>query len=95
MLQERGLRITFNDKQSLFNELLNKHSSISIHIRNIQGLAIEMFKFYKGLFKLKTRNLLNLRQVSEFSRSLVKTVYHETESMSYLGPKIWDVLPQK
>ena len=95
MLQERGLRITFNDKQSLFNELLNKHSSISIHIRNIQGLAIEMFKFYKGLFKLKTRNLLNSRQVSEFSRSLVKTVYHETESMSYLGPKIWDVLPQK
>ena len=36
-------------KQSLFNNLLNKDSFVSIRIRNIQRLAIEMFKFYKGL----------------------------------------------
>ena len=35
----------------------------------------------------------NLRQISQFSRSLVKSVYQRTESISYLGPKIWDILP--
>ena len=31
---------------------------------------------------------LYFRQMSQFSRSLVKSVYHRTESISYLGPKI-------
>ena len=103
MLHERCLRIIYNDKQSSFTELLNKDSSVSIHIKNIQKLAIEMFKSYKGLsspimdnvFKLRTENPYSLRQVSEFSRPIVKTAYHGTESLSYLGPKIWDILPEK
>ena len=41
-LYERCLRIIYNDKQSSFDELLNKDSSVSIHIRNLQKLAIEM-----------------------------------------------------
>ena len=49
MLHERCLRIIYNDRQSSFDELLNKDSSVSIHLRNIQRLAIEMFKFYNGL----------------------------------------------
>ena len=102
-LDERCLRIICNDKQSSFTELVSKNSSVSIHIKNIQKLAIEMFKSYKGLsphiidnvFKLRTENLYSLRQVSEFSRPIVKTVYHGTKSLSYLGPKIWDILPEK
>ena len=103
MLHERCLRIIYNDKQSSFTELLNKDSSVSIHMRNIQRLATEMFKFYKGLspplmgniFRLRTRNPYNLRQPSEFSRPIVRSVYHGTESISFLGPKIWDILPEK
>ena len=26
---------------------------------------------------------------------MVKSVYHGTESTSYLGPKIWDIIPEK
>ena len=96
LLHERCLRIIYNDKQSPFTELLNKDGSVSIHIRNIQRLAIEMFKLYKGLspplmaniFKLRKENPYNLRKVSEFSRPLVKSVYHGTENISFLGPKI-------
>ena len=66
-------------------------------------LAIEIFRFCNGLsprltnniFKPKAENPYNLRQVSEFSRPMVKSVYHGTESISYLGPKIWDILPEK
>ena len=41
-LNERCLRIVYNDKQSSFNELLEKDDSVSIHMRNTQMLATEM-----------------------------------------------------
>ena len=99
MLHERCLRIIYNDKQSFFTE----DNSVSIHIRNIQRIAIEMFRFYNGLspplmnniFKLRAENPYNLKQVSEFSWPMVKSVYHGTESISYLGPKIWNIMPEK
>ena len=47
------------------------------------------------MFKLKAENSYNLRQVSEISRPMVKSVYHGNESISYLRPKIWDILPEK
>ena len=43
-LHERCLRMIYNDKTSTFKELLEKDHSLSIHYRNIQGLAIEMYK---------------------------------------------------
>ena len=100
-LHERSLRIVYNDKQSSFNELLEKDGSVSIHMRNIQILATEMYKLINNLsppimnrvFKLNSDSRYNLRQISQFSRSLVRSVYHGTESISYLGPKIWDILP--
>ena len=84
--------------------LLIKVSSTSICIRpGIQRLAVEMFRFYNGLspplsnniFKLTAENSYNLRHVSEFSRLMVKGLFHGTESISYLGPKIWDILPER
>ena len=41
-LHERCLRLVYNDKQSSFNELLEKDGSVSIHMRNTQMLATEM-----------------------------------------------------
>ena len=43
-LQERELRITSCDRSSSFQDLLKKDNSVSIHHRNIQALATEMFK---------------------------------------------------
>ena len=45
------------------------------------------------LLKNKNRYPYNLRHDSHFSRPLVKTVFHETESISYLGPVKRDILP--
>ena len=100
-LRERCLQIVYNDKQSSFNEFLERDGSVSIHMRNIQILATEMYKLINNLsppimnrvFKLNSDSRYNLRQISQFSRSLVRSVYHGTESISYLGPKIWDILP--
>ena len=43
-LLERVLRITYGDRSSLFEDLLGKDNSVSIHHKNIQALATEMFK---------------------------------------------------
>ena len=43
-LHERALRITYVDRSSSFQDLLEKDNSVSIHRRNMQFLATEMFK---------------------------------------------------
>ena len=40
------------------------------------------------------RNLTyHLRHTSHFSIPPVRSVYNGTESLSYLGPMIWDIVP--
>ena len=41
----------------------------------------------------KQKNPSILRHNSQFSRCLLKTVYHEIKNISNLGPKIWDLVP--
>ena len=43
-LQERCLRLVYNDNISSFNELLAKDGSICFHHRNIHVLDIKLFK---------------------------------------------------
>ena len=100
-LHEGCFRIIYNDNRSSFDALLEKDGSVSIHERNIKILATEMFKVSKNLappqmheiFKLKDQPQYNLRYNFLFSRPLAKSVYKGTESLSFSGPKIWDILP--
>ena len=43
-LHQRCLRLIYTEKTSTFQELLDKDNSVSIHMRNIQSLATEMYK---------------------------------------------------
>ena len=102
-LHERCLRIIYNDKQSSFIKLLEKDNSVSIHQRNLQILAIEMFRVSNGLspvlmndiFKLRGEQTYNLRKLSQFYRPKVNSVYSGTESAPFLGPIIWDLVPNE
>ena len=47
-IHERALLIVFSDYTSTFQELLIKDNSVTIHIRNIQTLAIELYKVANG-----------------------------------------------
>ena len=42
---------------------------------------------------VKQNNAYNLRKPSEFVRPKVRSVFHGKESISYLGPQIWDMIP--
>ena len=84
-------------------KLLEKDNSVSIHQRKLQILAIEMFKVSNGLspvlmneiFKLRGERTYNLRILSQFYRPKVNSVYNGTESVSFLGPIIWDLVPNE
>ena len=99
-LHETCLRIIYSDKSSTFEELLEKDGSVTVHIRNIQKLAIEMFKVFKNLsppiisdlFEVRENNY-NLRNHSYFLIPTVKAVYHGLESIKNLGPRIWNLVP--
>ena len=99
-LQERALRLVHNDNTSSFCELLQKDNSFTIHHRNIQKLALEMYRVKHRIAPKIICELFNeanvpykLRQDVSFRSYNVKTVLYGTETLSYLGPKIWNLVP--
>ena len=98
-LHKRALRIVYQDSKSSFEELLAKDESFTIHERNIQTLAIELYKVWYGLspkimelvFPLKG-NAKYPRENSFLCRN-IKTVNHGSETLAHLGPKIWSLVP--
>ena len=61
-LHERCLHIVHSDKTSSFEKLLEKDGSVTIHTRNLQTLATEMFKVDKNLSPPIIANLFHVRQ---------------------------------
>ena len=55
-LHERALRVVYRDYNATFSELLSKDKSVTIHQRNLQLLATEIFK---------TKNELNPKIMEE------------------------------
>ena len=99
-IHERALRITYKDKSSTFQELLEKDNSVSIHHRNIQKLAIGIYKVLHGFSPPILNDIFvpvsrpyNFRRNDTLQRRRVNSVRHGTESVSFLGPKIWDLVP--
>ena len=99
-LHERALRLVYRDDSSTFDELLIKDESYTVHERNIQTLAIEL---YKVAYKLcpKIMNLvlpLNTEATyageNTFRTFNVKSVYWGTETLAHLGPKVWSLIPE-
>ena len=80
------LRMIYNDKQSSFTELLSKGSSVSFDIRNIQRLAIEMFRFYNGLSPLLINNIFKLGVGNPYYLGHVSKLLR-TKNMGYTSRK--------
>ena len=57
-MKGRHERLVYSDHVSSYDELLKKDSSFCIHRRNIQSLAIKLYKFFHGLFPTIIKNVL-------------------------------------
>ena len=101
-IQERALRLVYEDYRTPFEELLVNDKSVTIHHRNIQKVAILMFKvkhklcpnFIQDIFQSR-ENTHNTRLNPQFSRPNVTSVYKGDLSLRSFGPIVWNnMLPE-
>ena len=94
-MNKRALSLVYNDFSSSFSELLEKDKSVTIHHRNLQALAFEIFKVKNNMapeilteiFPQKESNY-SLRNSTTLQGRSIKTVTYVSETISSLGPKI-------
>ena len=92
-IQERALRLVYDDYNSTFVDLLEKDRSLCFHHRNIHQVAIEMFKVKNDLVppfmsKLFTYNKTN----DKFIRPPIHTTHKGIESLRNFGPIVWNMM---
>ena len=100
-LHERCLRVVYRDFNSSFEQLLSKDNSFTIHERNIQNLAIELFKVKMGLAPKFMNEIFIVKESSRYpSKQIfvthnVRTVTYGINTLSHMGPKIWLLIPDE
>ena len=94
-LHERALRLVYPGRCLTFDDLLAKSGSFTIHERNLQKLAIEMYKVKNNLCPKPVQDLFKISSRGNHVWALPKTrtVNNGIETVRYLGPKTWDKLP--
>ena len=100
-LHKRALQLAYKDYISNFQELLHEDHSFTIHHRNLQILATEIYKFINGfspkimenIFELTPQDY-SLRSNITFASKNIKTVHYGQQSISYLAPRIWKLVPE-
>ena len=93
-IQERALRLVYTDYRSTYDQLLARDSSYRIHHRNLQRLAIEIYKFKHNLGPEilneifdSNSNTYNTRSDKTVNTRVVKSVFNGTETVTYMAQK--------
>ena len=99
-VQERALRITYNDQLTDFKSLVSNHNKTTIHQRNLQVLMTEIYKMINhiappimsSLFEIR-ENTHNTRYFQVLSNESRKTLNYGIETICYRAPFLWANLP--
>ena len=98
-IHEKSLRLVYIDNISSFDELLVKDNCVTIHDRNLQVLATEIFKATNDISPTIMKNIFDVKRTTynlsgpTLLTSNIKTVKYGMESLSYRGPKTWNLVP--
>ena len=100
-IHKRAIRLVYQDHSNLsFNELLKKFNLISIHQKNLQCLAIEIYKAKNKISPNLINDLFifiektyNLRSNVNLKRTKDRTVHYGSETLLSLAPKVWNLIP--
>ena len=102
-IHERARRLVYKDYTSSFDDLIATDNSFKIHQRNLQELAIEIFKVKKGIAPTIMNNIFefndnpySLRNDTDYFKSRnVRTVRYGIETAFFVGPRIWNSIPEE
>ena len=97
---KRALRVLLNDFEADYLVLLAQSKSVSIHVRQLQFLMIEVYKtkrlhnpdFMNEVFKSKTCHY-QLRNNDLLTLESTRTATFGTRSISFKGSIVWNRLP--
>ena len=99
-IQERALKLIYKEDASSFTDLLKRDSSVTIHERNLQVLATEIYKVENNIGPVMMNAILakreipyNLRAARRYKTNNVKSVRYGTETISYRSAKIREFVP--
>ena len=96
-LHERALRVVYGNEGLTFEELLAIDGSFTIHERNLQKLATEMYKVKHNLSPKPFQDLFTpaARGNHEWVLPKVDGVNKGVETIRYRGPKTWEIVPEE
>ena len=88
-IQERALRLVYKDNKLTFDDLLKLDNSVTIHQRNLQILATEIFKVKNSLapeiitevFEIKEPHYKLHSEASHFKRDNFKSAHYGFQYM--------------
>ena len=97
-----ALRMIYSDYKSSFCELVEKDETFLIHHKNIQNLAIEIYKFLHNLSPCIMNNIFKVNQTVPYdlrkqnvpqSRNS-SSVRYDIETINYIALKICSLAPE-
>ena len=95
-LQERALRLAYNEYDLSINKMFEKDRSYTVHHYNIHALATEMFVVYKNLSETisidSQENTYNFPRNKEFQISGINTYWNGSNLTGFFGTIIWDLV---
>ena len=86
-IHERALRIVYDDHVNSFEQLLEKDKSFTVHERNLQTLATEIYKVINGISPEIMKNIFKLKEHPNycskfpFETKNISTVAYGTETL--------------
>ena len=99
-IQERSLRIVYDDYNSPYTDLIERAGSSTILLSRLRTMALEVFKSLKSisppclneLFHIKPHPY-SMRHPIKLTQGKINTITHGLRSFSYTGAKLWNELP--
>ena len=85
--------MVYDDHDCTFEELLEKDKSFTIHNRNLQKLALLMFKVKHNLCPKPIQDIFKINEKGNWVIPKVRTEHNGKETLRYRGPLTWNLLP--